>query len=176
MKNNNKTRAAEIAKNAKTAAPVVADAIASAVVEKSAPKKNLSRADVLASNAITFDEIAVNDVILFDDAAHASAKNVAHMYKTAHVIERTKNEILASVSDAIYVFRRGDVSAFTFARRDNSPAPVAFTNTRLTLKNLVTHADVCKNFLSSKIVASFIASNKTTFDEMTAKFAAKNAK
>ena len=47
MKNNNKTRAAEIAKNAKSA-PVASDAIASAVVEKIAPKKPTTRADVLA--------------------------------------------------------------------------------------------------------------------------------
>lgn len=167
------TNAALIAKTAKNA-PVVAEL---ENAPKMHAKKNLSRADLLASSALTFDDIAVNDDILFNDATHASAKHVEKMFKRAVIIERSKNEILASVSDAIYIFRRSDVSAFTFAKiAENVPAPVTFANVKLTIKNLVNHADVCKNFLSSPIVARFTSENVNALSVAREKFALKNAK
>ena len=177
MKNNNKNRASEIAKNAKTVAPVSAEIVASIETPKTSAKKHLSRADLLASSALTFDDIAVNDDILFNDATHANEKHVERMFKRAIIIERSKNEILASVSDAIYIFRRSDVSAFTFARiAENVTPPASFSNVKLTIKNLVNHADVCKNFLSSPIVSRFASENVAALATAREKFALKNAK
>ena len=179
MKNNNKTRAAEIAKNAKNAAPVV-DALASAVVEKSAPKKPTTRADVLAVNAITFDAIAVNDVILFNDAMHANTKNVPLMLKYARVLDRNKNRIFCTVDNAPYVLDRAicEKFAFTFAKcADDSHAVKthAFNNTALTVRNLVNSREYFREFMNNEKIVSFVNANKTALETAAAKFAAKNA-
>lgn len=170
--NNTKT-AREIAKNAQN--EIVA------VVEEAAPKqsakKHLSRADLLASSSLTFDEIQPGYDVLFNDATHADQKHVEKMFKRAVIIERTKTEILASVSDAIYIFRKGDVEKFAFAKiAENVSVPVTFTNVKLTIKNLVNHADVCKNFLSSPIVSKFTVENTNALSVAREKFALKNAK
>ena len=178
--NNNKMRAAEIAKNAKTAAPVVADSIASAVVEKIAPKKPTTRADVLAANAITFDAIAVNDVILFNDAMHARAKNVTSMLKYARVIERNKTRIFAIVDNAPYVFDAKICAeyAFTFAKcADDSHAVKTheFNNTALTVRNLVNSREYFREFMNNEKIVSFVRDNKNALEIAAAKLAAKNA-
>ena len=181
MKNNNKTRAAEIAKNAKTAAPVVADALASAVVEKSAPvKKPTTRADVLAVNAITFDAIAVNDVILFNDAMHANSKNVPSMLKYARVIERNKNRIFCTVDNAPYVLDAKICAeySFTFAKcADDSHATKThnFSNVALTVRNLVNSREYFREFMNHEKIVSFVRDNKNALEIAAAKLAAKNA-
>lgn len=181
MKNttNTKTRAAEIAKNAKSA-PVAADAIASASVEKIAPKKPTTRADVLAVNAITFDAIAVNDVILFNDAMHARAKNVTSMLKYARVLERNKTRIFAIVDNAPYVFDAKICAeyAFTFAKcADDSHAVKthAFNNTALTVRNLVNSREYFREFMHNEKIVAFVRDNKNALEIAAAKLAAKNA-
>lgn len=172
MKNNNKnttkkSAVAVIVDHAKNA-PIVPSL--DSIVETSAPKKPRNRLDLLASNAIAFDAIESNMTILFDDVAHATTKHVAHMLKTAFIISRSKNEIFASVASAPYVFRRDDCKNFSFTI---SPVtlekPIAFSNVKLTIKNIVLHADVLKNFMTDPLIASFLSANKSALDAIRAR-------
>lgn len=175
---NNKTRASEIAKSAKQAP---AQLIEAAVVEKVAPKKPTTRADVLSVNAVAFDNIAEGDIILFDDKMHAQAKNVPSMLKYARVLSRTKTRIFGIVDNAPYVLDKAlcEKFGFVFAKcADDAHATKTheFTNVAITVRNLVNSAEYFRDFLKHEKIVAFTSANKLALEAAAQKFAAKNAK